>query len=373
MARDFSSSTFVFITGRTAPTTGRIERRLLRVMEALLAHGASVHLICVPGHPIAAQAKELGVEVAPYRLGGLNFFRTLSRVRKYLKRYRPVVVHSTGLAADLISRIAASGLKTAAVNSLACIAWPRTGANSVLKALRRYLDRATMDRVDLLVVDSESLVVPVTSLGVTSDCVLVDPPSIDLAELQQQAEQPWRPDFRPTGPLVGYGGRIEPSRGLEHLVAASAILNASGTTAEVVVAGDGPLLKRLREDAFSSSVRFLGHVPSVPAVLSQLEVAVFPSTGRGVPTALIEAAALGRPIVASRVSGIEELFTDGVEIRLVPAGDPRALASAIGELLAAPERARKMGELARLRTLDRYSSAASIDRHLEAYSRFMWD
>lgn len=373
MARDFSSSTFVFITGRTTPTTGRVERRLLRVMEALLARGASVHLICIPGHPIAAQAKELGVEVAPYRLSGLNFFRTLSRVRKYLKRYQPVVVHSTGLAADLVSRIAASGLKTSAVNSLACIAWPRKSANPVIKALRRYLDKITIDRADLFVVDSESLVTPLVSLGVPGDCILVDYPSIDLAELQQQAEHPWQPNFRPTGLLVGYGGRIESSRGLEHLVAASAILNASGAAVEVVVAGDGPLLKKLREDAFSSSVRFLGHVPSVPAVLSRLEVAVFPSTGRGVPTALIEAAALGRPIVASRVDGIEELFTDGVEIRLVPAGDPRALASAIGELLAAPDKARKMGELARLRTLDRYSSAASVDRHLEAYSRFMWD
>jgi len=373
MARDFSSSTFVFITGRTTPTTGRVERRLLRVMEALLVRGASVHLICIPGHPIAAQAKELGVEVAPYRLSGLNFFRTLSRVRKYLKRYQPVVVHSTGLAADLVSRIAASGLKTSAVNSLACIAWPRKSANPVIKALRRYLDKITINRADLFVVDSESLVTPLVSLGVPGDCILVDHPSINLAELQQQAEHPWQPNFRPTGPLVGYGGRIEPSRGLEHLVAASAIMNASGAAVEVVVAGDGPLLKRLREDAFSSSVRFLGHVTSVPAVLSRLEVAVFPSTGRGVPTALIEAAALGRAIVASRVDGIEELFTDGVEIRLVPAGDPRALASAIGELLAAPDKARKMGELARLRTLDRYSSAASVDRHLEAYSRFMWD
>lgn len=373
MARDFSSSTFVFITGRVTPTTGRIERRLLRVMEALLARGAGVHLIYVPGHPIASQAKELGVEVAPYRLGGLNFFRTLSRVRKYLKRYRPVVVHSTGLAADLISRIAASGLKAAVVNSLACIAWPRKGANPVVKALRRYLDTVTINRVDFFVVDSESLITPLTSLGVPGDCILVDPPSIDLAELQRQAEEPWRPDFRPSGPLVGYGGRIEPNRGLEHLIAASAILNVTGTIAEVVLAGDGPLLKKLRADSLSSNVRFLGHVHSVPAVLGRLAVTVFPSIGRGVPTALIEAAALGRPIVASRVDGIEELFTDGVEIRLVPAGDPRALASAIGEVLAAPDNARKMGELARLRTLDRYSSAASIDRHLEAYSRFMWD
>jgi len=352
---------------------GRIERRLLRIIEALIERGAIIHLICTPRHPLATEAATLGAEVAPYHLDKLNFFRTHSRMRKYLQRYHPVLVHSTGLQADLLSRWAAKDIPTAAVNSIACVAWPRRGKGPISTAIRRYLDRSTATDVDLFVVDSDSLQRPLAELGVPADRILLDRPSIDLAEVFAQAEEPFTLPERLTGPLVGYAGRMEPARGLEHLVTASAILEASGAIAEVVIAGDGPLLKELQRDNRSSRVRYLGYVPSVPAVLKNLEIAVFPSTGRGVPTALIEAAALARPIVASRVEGIEELFEDGVEIKLVSPGDPRALAHAIADMLANPTTSHEMGERARLRVLDSYSSAASIERHLQAYSGLMWE
>lgn len=373
LPRDFSASTFVFVSSRTGPTMGRIERRLLRVIEALIERGAVIHLICTPRHPLATEAAAMGAEVAPYHLDKFNFLRTRSRLRKYLQRSGPVVVHSTGLQADLLSRWAAKNLPTAAVNSIACVAWPRQGKGPVSTAIRRYLDRNTASGVDLFVVDSESLQQPLAELGIPADRILLDRPSIDLAEVFAQAEQPVALPQRPAGPLVGYAGRMEPARGLEHLVTASAILEAGGAIAQVVIAGDGPLLAELKRDNRSSRVRYLGYVPSVPAVLKNLEVAVFPSTGRGVPTALIEAAALARPIVASRVEGIEELFEDGSEIILVPPGDPRALAHAIADMLASPKASHEMGERARLRVLDSYSSAASIERHLEAYSGLMWD
>jgi glycosyltransferase involved in cell wall biosynthesis len=371
VVREYSSAAFVFISSRTGPTMGRVERRMLRVMAELVARGSTVHLICAPHHPIGDEAAALGVEVASYRLDRFNYFRTRSRVRKYLERYHPIVVHSTGLDADLIARWAARGLRTAAVNSLTCVAWPRRGRGPVSTAIRRYLDATTIDRTDLFVVDCTALVNRLVGASVPRECVVVDAPSIDIAEVLREAEEPAQMPERPIGPLVGYGGRMELSRGLEHLVAASAILDARGTIAEVIVAGEGPLLKELKGDTRSSRVRYLGYVESVPAVLKRLSVAVFPSVGPGVPTALLEAAALGRPIIASRVEGIEDLFEDGSEIRLVPPGDPRALAVAISDVLADPVAARAMGERARVRTIDEYSSAASVERHLEVYSRFM--
>ncbi len=371
MVRDYSSASFVFISSRIGPTLGRVERRMLRVMAELVARGSTVHLICTPRHPICAEAREIGVEVAPYHLDKLNFFRTRSRVRKYLERYQPVLVHSTGLDADMIARYAARGIRPAAVNSLSCVAWPRRGAGPISTAIRRYRDRSTLSLADAFIVDCTCMVDRLAAAEVPRDCIVVDPPSVDIAEVLREAEEPVKLPERPAGPLIGYGGRMEESRGLEHLVAASAILDARGTLAEVVVAGEGPLLARLKSDNRSSRVRYLGYVESVPAVLKRLHVAVFPSVGPGVPTALLEAAALGRPIIASRIEGIEELFEDGLEIRLVPPGDPRALAAAMAELLADPASAQAMGERARLRTVDEYSSAASIDRHIELYQRFM--
>ncbi|MDP2182325.1 MAG: glycosyltransferase [Actinomycetota bacterium] len=368
--KDVSQSTFVFASSRPGSVMGRVERRLLRVMAALRARGATVLLICAPRSPMAAEAREHGIEVAFYALDRVNFIRTRSRMRKYFKRFGPDVAHSTGVGADLLVRHAASGVPTRVVNTLLCSDWPRGSSSLFSRLVTRKLDARSLDGADMLVCDCARLATRLADSGVERGHILVDPPSIDIAEVMAQSGQTI--DLpRTSVPLVGYGGRIEESRGLETLVAASAILEASGVLAQVVVAGEGPLLRTLRDDVRSSHVRYIGWVDSVPAVLRELTVAVFPSTRPGVPTSLLEAAALGKPIVASRVEGIDELFEDGREIRLVPPGDPKALSAAIADLMSDPEEAADMGERARHRTIDEYSSDASIDRHLSLYRELM--
>lgn len=371
--RDFPTSSFVFLSSRTGPVMGRAERRLLRVMAALRERGSTVHLISTPRSPMEAEARALGVECAPCRLDALNHFRTRSRVRKYLERFGPVAVHSTGLEADLIARWAARNLRhTAAVNTITCTDYPRQGVDALSTAVRRFFDSTSLLHADAFLVDCRATAVRLVDAGVPADRITIDPPTVDVAEVLTQANQPYRvPAARTSGPLVGYGGRIEDSRGLEVLVAASAILSARGAAEEVLIAGEGPLLKRLQSDVRSSRVRYLGWVDSVPAALKYFDVAVFPSTQPGVPTSLLEAAVLGRPIVASAVEGIDELFTDGSEIRLVRPGDPKALAAAVSELIADPEGAVEMGERARLRAVDEYSSAASVERHFTLYRGLM--
>jgi len=349
---------------------GRVERRLLRVMAALSERGSTVHLICAPHSPMEDAARELGAECAPYHLDKLNYIRSRSRVRKYFQRYEQVIAHSAGYDADLLTRYAAAGLRTRAVNTIPCTDWPRVGTGPFSRWVRNTLEMQSLDKADAIVADCRRLAERLREAGFPPDDILIDPPSIDVGEVTRQAEE--SVDLRGVhGPLIGYGGRIEPSRGLENLVAASAILDARGVLAQAVIAGEGPLLKSLRDDVRSSRVKYLGWIDSVPAVLKRLTVAVFPSTEPGVPTSLLEAAVLGRPIVASRVEGIAELFEDGSEIRLVTPGDPRALAAAIAELVESPERAAAMGERARHRVIDEYSSTASIERHMALYRRFL--
>jgi glycosyltransferase involved in cell wall biosynthesis len=364
MIRDFEESQFVFVSSRTGKVMGRVERRLLRVMAALLDRRAGVHLICAPRSPLEEAARSAGVDVAPYHLDKLNVARTRSRIRKYLERHRPVAIHSMGYDADMLARYAAKGLPTAAVNTITCASWPRKGFT------RRLLDSRSIKNVDMFVCDCRSLTRRLADAGIPAEKLMIDPPSIDIPAVISQSEQTIDiPDVH--GTMIGYGGRIEESRGLEELVAASAILDARGVLAQVVIAGEGPLLKSLQQEVRSSRVKYLGWVDSVPAVVKRFEVAVFPSTAAGVPTSMLEAAVLGVPIVASRVAGIEEMFEDGSEVRLVEPGDSRALAAAIADVVAHPEEASEMARAAQTRTVDEYSALASIDRHMELYKEFM--
>lgn len=366
----FKDSTFLFITSRSAGgTLGRVERRWLRVIKALIERGATVLVICPLRSPIEDRARALGATIAPYRMDKRNLVRTRSRLRKYLKRYRPAVAHATGFHADLVLRRAARGLPVKVAVSLMCGKWPPHGTGSLKTRVRRSADVRTLERVDAFFVDCTALTRDLTAAGVVPERIVFDPPSIAVGRVTEEATTPLA---RPHGqPLVGYAGALELNRGLETLVAVEPLLRERYPHIGIAIAGDGPARASLEAAAADGRIDLMGPVGSVPAVLASLDVCVFPMTGSGTPTSLLEAAALGRPIVASGVSGAGDLFVDGVEVSLVTPGDAVALADAVSRLLDSPERAREMGELARMRVIDEYSAPVAVERHLQRYRQLM--
>jgi glycosyltransferase involved in cell wall biosynthesis len=158
-------------------------------------------------------------------------------------------------------------------------------------------------------------------------------------------------------------GTLHAVKGQVFLLEACRRLFERGIAFRCDLVGDGPdrrrLARRARALGIAGSVRFLGAQTreEVAARLREADVAVVPSVptrdGRreGIPVALLEAAASGRAVVASRLSGIPEAIEDGVDGILVPAGDAEALATALAELAGDPELRRRLGAAARARML----------------------
>ena len=362
------ADTYVFVSSRSGPRLARAERRLLEVMKALLGAGASVHLICTPRSPVEQLARDIGVDIAPYHLDRINVVRTRSRLRKFLQRHRPRVVHSTGWLADYLVRWAAAPLSVPVVNTIHCVNWPPHGSTPFGSWLARTLTRSNLTRANAIVIDCQELRQPLTQAGVVSERIFYDPPSIDITRVEEEATIPISGPLPGHPPYVGYSGSLEHSRGLGVLAQMSAILNLRHARATVVIAGDGLAERDLAEAVEHRRVYRVHEVPSVPAMLQHFDVCVFPSIEPGTPTTLLEAAALGRPIVASSVPGIRGLFKDGEQIVLVPPGNANALAAAIASVLNDPANAKRMGERARKRVAEEYTTAASVGRHLELYS-----
>jgi glycosyltransferase involved in cell wall biosynthesis len=177
--------------------------------------------------------------------------------------------------------------------------------------------------------------------------------------------------FRPaaeTGPSGGAlrlacVGTLHEVKGQHFLVDACRRLAQRGVELRCDFVGDGPdrasLERAARAAGLGERVRFLGSLPreQVAACLREADVAVVPSVptrdGRreGIPVALMEAAASGKPVVASRLSGIPEAIEHGAEGLLVPPGDAEALADALAALAADPELRRRLGAAARERML----------------------
>lgn len=145
-------------------------------------------------------------------------------------------------------------------------------------------------------------------------------------------------------------GRLCEQKGQLLLVEAAARLAADGVEFELVLAGDGPMRPQVeaavREHELGDRVRITGWLSNdaVRAELAAARVMVLPSFAEGLPVVLMEALALGRPVVTTYVAGIPELVEHGAAGWLVPAGDPAALADALADALAAPsERLAAMG------------------------------
>ena len=114
-------------------------------------------------------------------------------------------------------------------------------------------------------------------------------------------------------------------------------------------------------------VHFLGFRRNVYDYVAHCDVLLIPSLYEGLPYTLLEAMALGAPIVASRVGGLAEVLQDGITALLTPPGDPAAIAHAIAELHRRPEYRRQLGENAQRLQRTVYSIGEMSARYQALY------
>lgn len=176
MPRTWSDSTFIFISTNTEHAPGSIEEHWLDVMGALAELGAHVHFLAVMGSPLAERARALGITVAPYILDRWNVVRSRSRLRKYFRRYQPVLVNSTGVEADLLTRWAARKVEGARVaTTLSGVAHQATRRRRPVDILMRGWDTAGMRGVDMIFVPNEETAAVARAAGVAPDRIIIDP------------------------------------------------------------------------------------------------------------------------------------------------------------------------------------------------------
>jgi colanic acid/amylovoran biosynthesis glycosyltransferase len=156
-------------------------------------------------------------------------------------------------------------------------------------------------------------------------------------------------------------GRLCEQKGQLLLVDAAARLAAQGLVFELVLAGDGEMRAEIEQAVhrhrLDSRVRITGWISSaqVRDELLAARALVLPSFAEGLPVVIMEAMAIGRPVISTYIAGIPELVRDGVDGWLVPAGDVDATANAMRDCLgSSPERLAAMGLAARARVRERH-------------------
>lgn len=163
-------------------------------------------------------------------------------------------------------------------------------------------------------------------------------------------------------------GRLHWKKGHHHVLAALRIVRDAGVDADLVVVGDGPELEALaftrHQLGLDAHVRFAGTLdrPDAWSILAQGHVFVHGAISEGFGNAVLEAQAAGLPVVCTDAEGLAENIEPGTTGLLVPRRDPAALAGAVLELAADPERRVAMGRAGRRRVEERFRPEDQLDR-----------
>ena len=169
-------------------------------------------------------------------------------------------------------------------------------------------------------------------------------------------------------------GRLCEAKGQLLLIEAAARLRAAGVDLQLVLAGDGPIRGEIEaaiaRNRLGDAVRITGWISSdqVRLELSASRALVLPSFAEGLPVVIMEAMALGKPVLSTLVAGIPELVRAGETGWLFPAGSLDELAAAMKECLSAPAREiERMGNAGRERVLERHSIAIESAKLAELF------
>ncbi len=242
----------------------------------------------------------------------------------------------------------------------------KTFVDSQPRAVRRLI-AWVLCRYSVVVVLSQSWYDYVKALAPEADVQIV-PNYVELPDLRERLED--EPDARPKFLFLGLVGQ---RKGVYDLLPAAASALRS-VPFELTIGGNGEVEKSVamtEQLGASDHIRFAGWVSGgeKAALLRAADVYVLPSHNEGLPVSLLEAMSWGVPVISTRVGGIPELVTDGVDGLLIDAGDRKALEDALTRLASDVELRRAMGAAARARVASTYSREVVLPMIERLYGR----
>jgi glycosyltransferase involved in cell wall biosynthesis len=313
--------------------------------------------------------QERGIHLWPLAADCRGTLRRTLFLSRLLRRVKAAVVHSWTVHDNPYAALAglAAGVPVCWGSLRGSLDTP---AVKGLSPPTRWL---TFRGVQKVVANSEELAGQLRREGLASSRILVLPNCVELPEDSPAADLSAL-GIEPGQPLVGSIGNLRRIKNHQLLIEAMARVVEREPAARAVLVGqslnsepDYPaeLEGEIRRRGLDHAVHLAGFRDDVGAVLQRLDILCLTSHSEGMPNAVLEAMAAGRPVVAVRVGGVPELIQHGVNGLIVPPGDAGALAEALLELLQDPERAAAMGREGR-RLAERHHSCAAVAERLSS-------
>lgn len=352
----------------------------LPMARAALRAGFEVHVATrVAKHGDAIEREGFILHPLDLRRGSLNpgsLLAAVWEVRRIYRQLTPDLVHHVALMPSVVGSLAALGLPIVCLNAMAGLGFAFTTHTAKAVAMRAAIKpmlRGLLNRKRAFVlVQNPDDRAAMLALGISADKIALIPGSgVDIEALRPLAEPP--PPI-----AAGFVGRLLTDKGVPALVEAHSLLSGRGRPVELLIAGEPDPANPasisaavLAEWKQRPGLNFLGHVSDIGAFWGRAHIAVLPSLREGLPMSLLEAAACGRPLVATDVPGCREIARDGINAVLVPPDDATALADAIARLAADADLRRRFAAAGRRMVEDEFSHVRVGQDIVALYQRLL--
>jgi glycosyltransferase involved in cell wall biosynthesis len=351
---------------------------ILKGQPAWLNQYCSVVCVTSPGAMLEKVKEHEGVRVFEVPMNrGISPFRDLVsifRMWRVLRRVKPDVVHSYTPKAGLVTMLAAfmAGARVR-IHTFTGLVFPTSGGfkRKILVAIDRFICAAATT----VVPEGEGVAVDLRADSITSKPLRVIGNG-NIAGVDTQYFQPGKclplQHVRSDSFTFCFIGRLNRDKGLQELV--SAFTSLDGESELLLVGGS--------DDTAPVDAVTLGHIQSHPRIqttgflddirpaLEACDVLILPSYREGFPNVVLQAGAMGKPVIASDINGCNEVIENDFNGWLVPPRDASALAERLAYVMSlSPDERARLGNNARVRIVERYEQAAYRRNLLEFYRK----
>jgi len=352
------------------PTLDRsgAEKQLTLLATRLPRDEFQVHVVALTrGGPFADVLNEHEIPLTVLNKRWKFDPRTLWQLKKLIGEFQPDILHTWLFAANSYGRLIAGKKPTPKVLvSERCVDTWKSG-------WQNWLDRRQVSRTTRLIGNSQSVVDFYKTLGYSSDNTIVIRNGIDVRDPEPIDREKVLAEFGISSDarIVGFVGRLARQKRIDDLIWATELLHHSESRSHCLIVGDGPQRETLERFAHnigrSNEVTFTGHRNDAARLMQTFDAFWLASDFEGQSNSLMEAMALGLPVVASDIAPNRELVTDGESGVLVKVGDRVAYAQAAGSILADSQLAQNLGDAARRRMQTDFPIEMMVDSHATLY------
>lgn len=353
----------------TSPIIGGAEKQLFELATNLNKNKFEVLVCTIKGEkdgPLLEKIREKGIKTKSLNVNSKWQFYKVFQFYSLLKKEKPDILQSFLFFDNIIARI---------FGKIAGITIVISGQRNVeIKRswLRNFLDKITLIFADCIVSNSETgKRILIDREKVAEEKIKVIYNGISLDNIHQSIK-----DKENNNKTTGFVGHLTKQKGVEYLLKATKELKEKKEDFALKIIGDGSerrsLEKSSQDLSIENLVHFIGHKENAWKYMQDLNVLVLPSLWEGLPNVIMEAMAVGVPVVATNVGGVPELIKNGETGFLVEPKNPKTLAEKIEHVLNLPEEERnRVGEKARRVVKEKFSIEKMVNEHEGLYKKLM--